>query len=472
MSDKINIKELAKAKIDLLNIESNFEIDNFYGGPSGFTTSMLGQEFPYVIMNGSNITKNQLKFLEIDCMGFIPKLRFTMILSRGKTEYMRYYFPRAGDIVSLFIRSPNDNIKPIRNDYQVVTVDYLGGEGISDSGDSVITVTARLFVPQMYFHQSFSIDGTSFETLRKIATELKLGFASNVDSTDDSMRWMHVGNYEQFMNRISQHAWKDEKSFFVSFIDFYYNLNFINVNQQILSSPKGQPGVISDINIRDPKENTTLQVNLETFKLTNDYRLMSFNNFIAKYDLINNASILTYKEGVVKDYTFYDYTTEEQVTDRVVSLRTDGIGASMTSISDNLSTADQNVREWLGLQYSAPLGNVHKNYSFSEMHNRFNNVELEKMTLNARLLTPNFFVHRGQRLFVEILSYADKFDTVLTSEPIIKLDQRVFAALNVFLSDFYFVRGHKITYDPSLQSGFTQEIYLAKRDWINSPKRQ
>jgi hypothetical protein len=469
--EQINIKEKVKAKLSLLTLSAPSEKLGT-GGPQGYTTASVGQAYPYVLMNGKEIPPSILGRLEIDCMGFMPKLFMTMSVMRGKTDFFKRIFPRAGDIISIFLRSPNDNIKPIRNDYQIVTVDYMGSEYPGDAGESFLRITGRLYIPNFYAQKTFSIEGSSYEVLKKIAEELEIGFASNVDGTDDKMKWMSVGNYEGFINNVSKHIWQDENSFFTTFIDFYYNLNFVNVNKQFTYAPDGQPGVISDINIRVPRDNKTFEKEMEVFALTNDLKTMSFNNYIARFNVINNASLITYKEGVLKDYSMYDFPSKTLVFDRISPLSTADAPQIMTPIYLNLSTGLQPSRTWLGMQYSSPIGNVHKNYNFAEMLNTFNLMEIEKMMLEACLLNPNLFVHKGQRVPVLLFNYGDNINSLTTTDPKYMMTERTHAVLNSFLSDYYYVKGHKIIYDPQSQIGFSQIIYLSKREWITSSVRQ
>lgn len=471
MLDQVNIKEKVKAKISLATLQAQAEKFGL-GGPQGYTASEVGQAFPFVTMNDMEIPATMINRMEIDCVGFMPKIFLTMSMIKGKTNFFKKSFPRAGDIVSVFLRSPNDNIKPIRNDYQVVTVDYIGSPYVGDAGESFIRITGRLYIPSLYTERTFSYDGTSYDSLKKIAEELEIGFASNVDSTDDSMKWLSVGNYENLINKVTKHAWNDENSFFTSFIDFYYNLNFIDVNKQFTYAPEGQPGVISDLNIRVPKDNITFEKELPAFFLSNDLQLMSFNNFIAKFNIVNNASLITYKEGVQKDFSMYDFSSRSVVLDTINPLSTADAPQNVTPISLNFPIGLQETRVWLGLQYASPIGNVHKNYNFAEMLNTFNLMEIEKMMLEASLMNPNLFVHRGQRVPVLLFNYGDILDTLTTTDPKYEMTERTKSVLNTFLSDFYYVKGHKIVYDPFQQVGFSQIIYLSKREWLNSPVRQ
>lgn len=471
MLDQINIKEKVKAKIVLSTMAATSERLGT-GGPQGYTTAEVGQAYPYVLINDTEIPPVMLNRMEIDCIGFMPKIFLTMSLIKGKTDFLKRSFPRAGDIVSIFLRSPNDNIKPIRNDYQVVTVDYMGSPYPGDAGESFIRITGRLHIPGIYSQKTFLYEGTSYDVLKKAAEELQIGFASNVDSTDDSMKWMTIGNYENLINNVTRHAWDKETSFFTSFIDFYYNLNFIDINKQFTYASDGQPGVISDINIRVPQENTTFEQELSAFYLSNDLKLMSFNNFITNFNIINNASLITYKEGVQKNFSMYDFSARTLVLDTINPLSTEDAPQSYTPIFLNYGTSLQENRVWLGLQYSSPIGNVHKNYNFAEMVNTFNLMEIEKMMLEANLMNPNLFVHRGQRVPVMLFNYGDTLDSVTTTDPKYQMTDRTKSVLNAFLSDFYYVKGHKIVHDPYQQVGFSQVIYLSKREWISSSARQ
>lgn len=469
--EQINIKEKVKAKLKLVPMIAPEERSGA-GGPQGYNTAVMGQAYPYIMLNGKEIMHTVIGRFEIDCIGFLPKLFMTMSLVSTKADFFKRVFPRAGDIISIFLRSPNDNIKPIRNDYQVVTVDYAGANYPGDIGEGFLRITARLYVPGFYTQRSFSVEGTSYEVLKKMAEELELGFATNIDSTEDSMKWMTVGNYETFINNVTKHAWQNEESFFTSFIDFYYNLNFININKQFTYAPDGQPGVISDIDLRVPSENITYEKEMKVFALTNNFETMSFNNFIASFNIINNASLITYKEGVIKDFSLYDYSTRTVVIDTVQPLSTADAPQNVVPIHLNASTGVQRKREWLGMQYSSPIGNVHKNYSFSEMLNSFNLMEIEKIMLEATLLNPNLFVHKGQRVPVILFNYGDNLDTITTTDPKLRITDRIEATLNSFLSDFYYVKGYKIIHDPSQQVGFSQVLYMSKREWIISSTRQ
>ena len=65
-----------------------------------------------------------------------------------------------------------------------------------------------------------------------------MGFAFNdFDNTNDFQNWLSIGlSGEEFLTHLSEHAWKDETSFFSVWVDLYYNICFDNVNLFLLTS--------------------------------------------------------------------------------------------------------------------------------------------------------------------------------------------------------------------------------------------
>lgn len=471
MLEQINIKEKVKAKINLATL-SGASQKYGTGGPQGPVTATYGQVLPIVMLNALEIQEGMLVRLEIDCMGFMPKLMMTMDISKSKTSFLDNVFPRAGDVVSIFMRAPNDTLKPIRNDYEVISVDYIGGGIPGGAGSSLVRLTGRLFIPDLYLEKSFVENGTGYETLKKIASELSLGFASNEDNTDDTMKWYGLGNYENFINQVTDHVWKNEESFFTSFIDFYYNLNLVNVNKQFTFSLDGQPGVISDLNIRVPDEEKTLEIEQKIFSLTNNPNYSSRNNFINDFNIINNATLITAKEGILKDYSFYDFSSKSFVLDSVPVLNTKDAPSTVVPLGIMKTLGIQPNKTWLGMQYSEPIGNVHKNYSYAKLINNFNLSEIEKIIVEVKLASPNFFIHKGQRLATIIYNYGDATETITSNNQAAGLlSTKTPGVINRFLTGFYYVKGYRIIYDPTVSPGFSQVVYLTRREWERSTDR-
>ena len=54
--------------------------------------------------------------------------------------------------------------------------------------------------------------------------------------TNDFQNWICCNDsIESFVNTVTSHSWKDGTSFYNTWIDFYYNLCYVNVNKFLLS---------------------------------------------------------------------------------------------------------------------------------------------------------------------------------------------------------------------------------------------
>ena len=73
--------------------------------------------------------------------------------------------------------------------------------------------------------------------MNEVARDLKLGFNTNITNTNDQMKWsnMNKENYS-FIKDITGKSYIDDNSFLTSFIDYYYNLNYINVEKALQES--------------------------------------------------------------------------------------------------------------------------------------------------------------------------------------------------------------------------------------------
>ena len=106
---------------------------------------------------------------------------------------------------------------------------------LGSNQENIYTITGSLFIPGLYGDTIKALPKLkSIDALKKIATDLKLGFATNEESTNDEMTWINPNStVANFIKNITDRAYKNETSFFTSFIDVNYILNFINVDEDV-----------------------------------------------------------------------------------------------------------------------------------------------------------------------------------------------------------------------------------------------
>jgi len=465
--------------------------ENLQGKKTGRQMHLeAGTDYPQVTINSYTFNQQEMNKLQIDATGFLPKLYLKIVLTNTAT-FKSQGFPKDGDIISIFIRAKNDVFKPIRNDYLVTAVN--GGKGGREGTGGSLEIYGDLFIPRMLDENKKAFTGTSFDALQKICKDLNLGFATNETFTDDEQPWINPNDtYQKYIQKIVNHAWKDESSFFSCFIDVYYHLNFINVNNQIDSDGSIDAAIIDTavnknfLSDSDQEESTQTQFakllsDMDNFKGTNMY--------ITGYRVENNSADVVKEWGYKSYVQFFDQASGQPWEIFVDPITTPGAeekkillkGRSTIKGPDGLSKEkwweSQNKYFWRGIQYR----DVHDKYLYAEIWNERNVSELTKLFIEADVERWNPNIYRGERLPIVLHTQSDVAKRKLDSTPD---DQQkptsdTTAAMDQFYSGYYMVDGMIFTYTMSPKStdysdnpkktkpepGMTQTFKLTRREW-------
>lgn len=495
-------------QIDLLQIDDIFtgtSPDSVNGESSGRQyQNHIGTQFPFITINGYVFDSGEIVMMKIDATGFLPQIIFIFELYKSDVFRSQGY-PKDGDIISVFIRAKNDSFKPIRNDYIIKNVDS-GRGGIENSGGETV-IHGELFIPHIKDEIIKSYKDTSFNVLKAIADDLDLGFSTNETATNDLQTWINGGStWEDFIKDVCASSWSDEKSFYKCFIDIYYNLNFINVNNQLDSDGQPAAGILDVIGIHDVLINDggsveRSQQSIGKF-ISNMSNFQGTNMFIPHYQTRNESTRIHELFGYKYNVQFFD-----QVSSKYWNIFVDPIvstGAENTKIilkgrtfpknddqKNNNGTApsqqdywkDQQKYVWKGVQSK----NVHDKYLYAISHNERNLQELKKLYIEADIQRWNPNIYNGEKLPIIIASQADKMKA---SADAIGVDRDTVnsqegqagnpAVLDPFYSGYYMVNGISITYHRdsshfsptapddkagSYEPAFFETVILTRREW-------
>ena len=448
----------------------------------------LGTKYPILTINGYVFKDKEILDFTLDSTGFIPTVRFKVALV-DSAVFKSQSMPKDGDIVSIFIRAKNDAFKPIRNDYLITNINDSGG-GIEGRGSNLL-IEGELYIKNLRDEIIESFEGTSFDVLKKVAQKVKLGFATNESSTSDSQNWICAGdNLFNFIKHVTDHSWKDEQSFYDCYIDVYYHLNFINVNAQVEGEDKLNAAILDltamkDFNSDDNLEEGSQQ---QTKKLLTDMASVSGTNmYIKSYRVINNSSEISRRYGYRSFVQFFDQKSgktwdifvdpivSEGSADKKILLKGRAYPKKADGTAEDDSWLTQNKKYWLGVQYR----DVHDKYLYSELWNKRNREELNKMYIEANIERWNPNVYRGEKLPVIIITQDDTMKRVADATPnetSIPANETP-AVADQFYSGFYMVSGMKIMYsmapestnneDPpkQLPPNLYQIFRLTRREW-------
>ena len=410
--------------------------------------------------------------------------------------------PKDGDIISIAIRNRSDLLKIIRNDYVITGVHVLPNTTQRKSPVSM-TFFGELFVPGLKSQKNdFSYVGTSFGALMDFAKRYGLGFATNEDDTDDRQIWSKANTTgDIYVNNVISRAWKDDSSFYSAWIDVYYNLNFVNVNKQLMSAESQVDIAVLLDNLdknytygaKTGEEDTNLTVKV----FSNFTQALNTSFYIKSWRPLNRSSAITFQIGTKMTCEMFEHTANvyinpdtskywdipvEPTYDRDKAKKMMLLRGRATYVRDkdnpDLERANYPFVDlyekfpWLGIQYTITNsnednkqwdGNHHKHYQLARVKNLINNKELDKLNLHIEVIGNNFNIIRGDKLPVGLI----RTDVIENKK--INPDNKIQEALDLLYSGWYYVKGFKLYWSSknwgTIQSNFVQEFILTRREW-------
>jgi len=467
---------------------------------------VIGLEFPLIKINEYVFNRDEIRSITIDCTEFLPKITLNVVFL--SQTFLAKEMPKDGDIISVGIRNRSDVLKIIRNDYVITGVHTM--PNFTEAKSPVLmSFYGELFIPGLKSQKNdFSFEGTSYEAAQDFARKHGLGFASNEDNTDDKQIWLKANIAgDIYINDIIERAWRDDKSFYKCWIDLYYNLNFININKQLMSAESEVDMAASITNLdkgwnfgADTEEEKTLTT-AKVFSNFPNFKSTPF--FITTWRPMNRSSAITFQVGTKMTCEMFEHnknlyenpksqkywavpiepTYDENKTNKTILLRgrasyvvdKDKKGKNKNPELKRANYPYVNLYEkypWLGVQYTISNpddnntqwdGNHHRNYQVAKVKNLVNNKELDKLNVHIEVIGNNFNIIRGDKIPVALI----RTDAVENYK--INPDTNFGDALDLFYSGWYLVKGFTLKWESAeeykILSNFTQEFILTRREW-------
>lgn len=470
----IRIEDLAINSKDYGRYNDKFPLDHDINENVDLVKAM-GLRFPLISINGVTYGKDKVLAVRLDLTSKYPTI--TMSVNPSKVDYTIFGFPKDGDVISILYRSNIDTLKPIRCDFDIVNITPTGREE-----ERIIYGVLR--VPKLFSDVSWSYEGNSLSTLQKFAEYLSLGFATNETKTEDEMSWVCPNDpAELFMENTTTHSYKDETSFFESYIDHEYILNFVNVRKQLTNDAQTKiyTGLdklkdFIETNRNSPyySENDDRVLHEVPLILTNWAFEPSSINRILAYKELNNTGRVSLEDGYKRYIHHFDVNTNEKFesyTELINSKDTKDYLLMKGRLSEE-TYRGQNRHSWEGISYSRPLHNTHKFYKYAKQHNYQNIKELDKMKIEVTLASPNFNLYRYMVVPVILYEYGREFNRMFNDPKFDSNSEKVFIPnneyiLNQMLTGFYVIQGMTYEFYGNFGSEPTivQRLILARTEW-------
>lgn len=459
-------------------------------------TMQVGVMTPLVMINTLVIQRENLSYFEIDLNGRIPTI---MVSFKDSKNELSIDAPLDCGVISAYIKPPDhENQRPIRLDFSITSFD-------GNPKSRMYVCSGILRLPKFFGEvcKAFKSD-TSFNHLKKMSQDLGIGFASNEDSTTDTMaRFIPFENYEFFIDETVTTSYKDDDSFFDWYIDPFYYLCFVNVNKQFEIEDKFEkvnitswPPMSAAPLGKDGPGNQTQAA----FMLSNLHPYSTSNLGIRGYTILNFAGDVSIKNGYKRTGYWLNIDGKTILPENAYSeaLTTPGSEENFILLKGRkkddggaFDYREWSKASWLGKQsLSTNSGNVHENYAFSKILNHQNLEELRKTNLTIDMIGMNFYIYKYQKIPVAIYESAveenksklqyrnvsfgeEPTPDLAEDDPLMTYNSQdrsnsplreTSQIYNGFISGYYIVGGIKYIWEKG--TGYMrQQLRLIRREW-------
>lgn len=436
--------------------------------------SDLGK-FPYLVFSYLDkllVEAKDIVYFKLYGDRYIPEIECEF---RDPTNKLNdYMFPLDKSIVSLMIKSNSESLMPIRCDFYITNFNLVK-HGTRD--DKIYHMKGVLDLPIVIKNSSFP-KMSSYQVLKQIADETLLGFVTNMDDTQDLMTWINVGaDYirDFIPNDVVSRAYKSDESFLWSFIDYYYNLNYIDIETALSDDTTNKYTILNTQDFTGTEQIIPLI-------LSNHPDKRASNLYIDRWNLDNDSTDININIGY-EPYIYYLDDTDKNIValllDTISSSGSDSSAIVLKKRTDDINTNPGNVQQkkkyYLG---RLDTDNAHKNLLYAEKQNENNIMALQKIRMNAVIPNPNFSLYRFQTIEVVLYDLHDMETKKGKDDHSVEQAYAMENKINNRLSGKWLITGINWVMDKKNvksggQSVFVQEITMVRRELttIYQPKK-
>ena len=398
-------------------------------------------------IDGTTVDPRDIIYVKLHNSKFLPEIELYCVDSKGVLFNDLYPFDH-DTIVCIFVKTKSINERPIRMDFRVT--DYETIKGSDDNKVFKYLIKGILNVDELHFSNYEARKGTSYNVIKDIATQMNLGFLSNVSSSNDNMTWINPSNtYKEFIKDITKYSYISDNSFVWTFIDFYYNMNYIDV-QLALNEQFAKVDDTTNV-----QETRLFEMKNTELYLTNNMAFSTTPFYISKFSIINQSFKINLKKFYKMKGTWYVKGINTVIKQPLKELETLSSKEKLMQLSDKKSdiyNKNANDEYFIG---KIDTDNEHKYYPLAKVSNKFNLDNLEKMKMVVILKQVNFSITRFTTILIEIYNPDDTFSR--DADVKVPLNN-----INTRLTGYWFVTG--INYIFTRSTGIEQEVTVMRRE--------
>ena len=497
-SNLVRLIEDPKIKKDIRFDELSLSENGGTSTNGGSQLNTVGNDYPIIRINDMVLGKDDIQSMLISSKGFLPTIELS--LKFANTALISKNMPKDGDMISVFVRTNTSAINYLRNDF---IINHVDSNISSKSANNTVFLRGELFIEGFTSNNNtFGIIGTSKDVMKEIAKKFKMGFAYNdADDMNDLQNWLCCFSSPQvFIEDVTRHSWKNNMSFFKSWVDLYYNLCFVNVNKFLSSDENPEDEIdltffsstvaLNDLTSSNDKPDDAKPF-LKVFSNFDSFKGSSF--YISKWHPVNRSNSLssgysniihsfTHNQNVYienkdncEDTLIVNPVYDTSKLDSYIILRgrakyDENANPDNEQARVNYSMQNTYINHiWSGVEYKMDKdensssnntwsGNVHHNYHNAAYQNEINDIELNKLYIEVVCDGLCLQVMRGERVPV-FLKYNTPLDKNISPDD---------PAFNRFYSGYYIVDSIEYKYNGKVKTGyssFSTIMSLKRREW-------
>jgi putative chitinase len=362
---------------------------------------------PFLWLNGYQIKEKNIMVLSLYHEGMVPCCQATFVDEAGILK--KQGFPTDDTPFEVFLTSGSKYIKSIHLKFKMTN--------FRENSDKSHSITGMLDLKDFYKINFNSYTGTSFEILKNMCKELQLGFNSNINTTNDTMKWSNVGQtWRDFMSSIIQHSYISDTQFTMGYIDFYYSFNYVDVEKE------WQRDNSTDVGISLGSQNKMTAANeeekLQRLVLTNEKSMNGSDLFFINPQIMNNSTAKSIQSGQKTITKYYDTAAKSFLIFDIESQTGDDPNkVILKGKQGDASELEENYRTNFGGKIDT--NNVHVNYAYARDLNSRNLSEMNKISVSLELPTINYNLYKYQKINLKFINEAGSAaDPNLTQERI------------------------------------------------------
>lgn len=293
--------------------------DEINNNRTGFNTDikqtlLYGIRIPLVKVNDIVVDAQDILYMELNGMDIIPRLELTIKDSTGTIKGLQQ--PSSDNEVRIQILPRMDNA------YKKIDMTfYITNTTGTDGDEDELRLSCIYKVLNLYNNHVKCFGRVStYEMFEKLAHECKLGFASNVEGSNDE-RYLYAPNisYLDFMNNAIKTSGDsgnslESKVMYNYWIDFWNNINFVDIYERFNTiEPDDQIKIyISKYEQTMTQDSNDDEVYMHVPAVLSNHPLqMESELFIDSYDPVNNTSVIG--NGSDRVITIYNMNDGEAI---------------------------------------------------------------------------------------------------------------------------------------------------------------